>query len=320
MSENPNHSQVAVQYLLGTLSESETERLDELSFTDDEFAESLRAAENDLMDAYAQGELSEADRKQFVLHYLGTTRKRERLKFAQGLYEWAEREESAEVKPRVSEPRKQHWFPGRVLFGAQPLAVRWGAALAALILLVATGILLFQNLRLRQQLRETQARSDELRQSEQKLQEEMQAQRSAAAAAEQEIARLQNERQRSEPEPAKSGTEPAPAGGIVSLILAPPLRGAAEVRTLSVPPGANRVRVLLQLEAADYSAYRVELVDPVARQTLWRRPNLKPSRQGLDISFPADLLKPRHYLLRVIGITSGAGSEIVGDYPFKVVR
>ena len=82
---------------------------------------------------------------------------------------------------------------------------------------MAAGILLFQNLRLRQQLRETQARRDELRQSEQKLQEEMQAQRSAAAAAEQEIARLQNERQRSEQKPAKPGTEPAPPAELFLL-------------------------------------------------------------------------------------------------------
>ena len=118
----------------------------------------------------------------------------------------------------------------------QRLAVQWGVALAALIVLVAAGILLFQNLRLRQQLRETQARRDELRQSEQKLQEEMQAQRSAAAAAEQEIARLQNERQRSEQETGERRNRAGPTRGIVSFILAPPLRGAGEVRSLSVPP------------------------------------------------------------------------------------
>jgi hypothetical protein len=37
------------------------------------------------------------------------------------------------------------------------------------------------------------------------------------------------------------------------------------------PLQPTRTQVLLQLEAADYSAYQVELVDPVACQTLWRR-------------------------------------------------
>ena len=44
-------------YLLGQLPESEAERLDELSITDDECAERIRAVEHDLVDAFARGEL-----------------------------------------------------------------------------------------------------------------------------------------------------------------------------------------------------------------------------------------------------------------------
>src|SRR6185369_17059392 len=114
-------------------------------------------------------------------------------RFAQGLHEWAAREESVEVNPPATAPQPQRWSAGWSLFATQRLAVRWGVALAALIFLVAAGILLFQNLRLRQQLREAQARRDELSQSEQQLQEALQAQ-------------LARERQRSEPELAKPGT------------------------------------------------------------------------------------------------------------------
>jgi hypothetical protein len=46
-----------IQYLLGATSGEETDRLDELSITDDEFASRLRSAENDLVDAYAKGNL-----------------------------------------------------------------------------------------------------------------------------------------------------------------------------------------------------------------------------------------------------------------------
>jgi hypothetical protein len=47
-----------VRYLVGALPDHETERLDELSVADDEFAIRLRAAEHDLVDAYVRGELS----------------------------------------------------------------------------------------------------------------------------------------------------------------------------------------------------------------------------------------------------------------------
>jgi hypothetical protein len=44
------------QYLLGSLPGDEAERLDELSVTDEAFAEALSVAERDLIDAYVQGE------------------------------------------------------------------------------------------------------------------------------------------------------------------------------------------------------------------------------------------------------------------------
>ena len=59
-------------YLLGQLPESETERLDELSITDDECAERIRAVEHDLVDEYARGELQGVVLEQFRSRYLTT--------------------------------------------------------------------------------------------------------------------------------------------------------------------------------------------------------------------------------------------------------
>ncbi len=58
MNQVTYNYEAITQYLLGALPEEEAERLDELSFTSDEFAEALRAAEKDLVDAYLQGELT----------------------------------------------------------------------------------------------------------------------------------------------------------------------------------------------------------------------------------------------------------------------
>ena len=76
MSEDTTQNQVVTQYLLGALSRSETERLDELSFTDDEFAESLQSAEKDLVDDYVQGQLSETNLERFNSYYLSTPLRR----------------------------------------------------------------------------------------------------------------------------------------------------------------------------------------------------------------------------------------------------
>ena len=58
MTTETSSVQTIRDYLLGQLPESETERLDELSITDDECAERIRAVEHDLVDAFARGELA----------------------------------------------------------------------------------------------------------------------------------------------------------------------------------------------------------------------------------------------------------------------
>src|SRR5277367_1394746 len=77
--------QLLIRYLLGQLPEEETERLDELSIVGDDFACRLRDVENDLVDAYASGELSGETLARFQSSYLSSHEGREKLKFAQVL-------------------------------------------------------------------------------------------------------------------------------------------------------------------------------------------------------------------------------------------
>lgn len=76
---------VLIRYLLGLLPEEETERLDELSIVGDDFACRLREVENDLVDAYASGELSGETLAQFELSYLSSAGGREKVRFAESL-------------------------------------------------------------------------------------------------------------------------------------------------------------------------------------------------------------------------------------------
>ena len=72
MDQQTLSDQLITQYLLGSLSSEETERLDELSLSDDEFAVRLQAVENELIDAYVEGEpfRSDAAAVQFILSVL----------------------------------------------------------------------------------------------------------------------------------------------------------------------------------------------------------------------------------------------------------
>src|ERR1700677_2846905 len=73
-------------YLFGLLPRDQTERLDELSVADDEFAARLDTVESDLVDAYVRGELSGDTLARFQTVYLSSPRRRQKVAFAESLY------------------------------------------------------------------------------------------------------------------------------------------------------------------------------------------------------------------------------------------
>jgi hypothetical protein len=58
------------RYLLGELSLEDCQRLENEYLRDDKVWETLITVENDLIDSYAQGGLSEQRRREFEQHYL----------------------------------------------------------------------------------------------------------------------------------------------------------------------------------------------------------------------------------------------------------
>src|SRR5687768_10069375 len=77
-------------YLLGVASTSDTERMDELSVADNEFADLVGAAEKDLIDSYVQGELGADTLGRFEEYYLSSPVRREKVQFAQAFKEYSD--------------------------------------------------------------------------------------------------------------------------------------------------------------------------------------------------------------------------------------
>jgi hypothetical protein len=331
-------------YLLGSLPDAEqTELLDELSFTDDEFAAALKAAENDLVDAYVRGELKGAELERFEKHYLASPLRRERVTFAQSFQLFAEKTTGepatrggAEVSSEPAATRKVSvWLSSLNPFTAWRPALQWGAAFAALALVVACGWLLFENSRLRGRISQAQAGREALGRREIELQKELESERAAGAATGLELARVREERERTEQElkrereqqrAASQQRSASPGGfGIASFILTPQTRGVGQIQTISVSARATDVLMRLELEPNDYSTYRVALLEEASSRTLWRSGKLGAKATGagrtLDVRFRAGLLKPQAvYTLRVTGIRAAGANEIVSDYPFRVVK
>jgi hypothetical protein len=265
-------------YLLGQLPEAETERLDELSITDDACAERIQEVEHDLVDAFARGELHGVTLEQFRSRYLTSPRGREMTRFAEALQSLDE--------PTGVVREKRRW--------------RELLALAAAVLVFASASvwLVLDNRNLRARVSSAESARDE------------------------------RERQLRAAEAARAANTAPPSTGaaltVATLVLAPQLRGAGQLPTVSLADGTRELPVQLDLEPVDYPSYTASFLSSSGDRQLWVADRLMArtagGRRTIDLQLPATLLSPQDYLIRVSGVPARGASEIVGEYRFKVVR
>jgi len=294
-----------IEYLLGALPEKETERFDELSITDEQFAWRLNAAENDLVDAYVRGELSGADLNRFKTTYLSSPKRRHKVEFAEGLLAFEHRTAglAVEKKAQGSIPQSVERLPfWRAILNPR-LVYQWGLAVASLALLVAGGFLLRANLGLRKQVTEAQGQAAKLTQRVAEMERQVDRERAA----------------KQDPRQTEANVDQLK---IVSLLLPPPTRGPSAIETVSLHPGNDLVVLVLTLDSDDFPGYQVKLKDSSANQVLWQSTKLAASGQGrkvVSVGLPARILNQKNYSAQLTGIKGDGSSEIIGDYPFRVL-
>jgi anti-sigma factor RsiW len=168
--------ELVIRYLLGKASEQEQQRLEERYFGDDQFFEHLQALEEELIDAYVNGQLPADERKSFEEGFLSSPDRRQRVEFAKALLQSASREHAAQAAR--SGEKQSSWvrWPG---FWRVPQPVMQLAFTAALVVFGLGGAwLLVQSLRLRAQLAQTVAQQTTLQREGQTLRAEVEQQRS----------------------------------------------------------------------------------------------------------------------------------------------
>ena len=341
MNEQPYNNQSLDEYLLGALPAAETERFDELSFTDQGFAAALQAAEQDLVDHYVHGELSGATLEKFKTHYLASPLRREKVEFAANFQIYAKRHrpEKTALPAAQNSETKRGFFSALNIFNApNPWRQR---SYAAVILLLAAfgGWFLIGNFNRQNDGMLTQRNSTAPREPELKTapnpdnsihsvpeKETAMTNRETAAPPPNAVERTPTNRESmSKKLPPAPQQESVPQISIASFTLAPSLRGANRIPSFSIPKQTRDVAVQLQLETGDFMAYRVQLVDQTDRK-IWRSGSLKSKNEGggnnnkvLNVRFPAKLLKSQTYLLVVSGLNADGETEIISNYPFRSV-
>jgi tetratricopeptide (TPR) repeat protein len=82
MSESQFSDEVLIEYLLGSLSDEESRRIEERFFVDDDLEDRLAALDRDLIDSYVRQELGEERRQRFEERFLSGEGHAKRLLFA----------------------------------------------------------------------------------------------------------------------------------------------------------------------------------------------------------------------------------------------
>lgn len=306
------------EYLLGLLPEAETERLDELSVTEEGFAQKLTVAEHDLLDAYVNGELTVSERAQFQKQYSGSPHRIERVRFAQAFQAINKTREETEVtKSRDSEGKSTSstasffkvstWTP-----------LKWGVVTGCLLLVVASWLFV-QQLRQRSpqiSLQEPGAVSDSGTQRRNDQEQSVGEQPTPGSAAKIEQQPLV------QPSPPQPANRPSPR--VVAFVLKPQMRSVSQPVELTIPDGTTTVALTLQLELSDTNYFRTILVDGSSNRTVWQARRVKSTTSGdvtvLSIRVPAVLLKQQMYRFRVVGIYPNGTEETINEYSFRVVK
>jgi hypothetical protein len=303
---------LAKQYLLGELSESELGKVEEEYFEDDEAFERLNAVEDELIDAYALGQLSLAERKRFEQRLLLSPVQRERVKFSRTLLRTASGAHQIESNiPPLK--RTASWWTSPFNFLQTLNPVLSLSAAAVLILAVLAGWWLIQrnNLRQEQEAQRTNTPPDK----------RIQAGNDNAKPTQQ---TSEAPRPTNQSEGQKPSERPTSSNRIVTFALTEGLvRDLGQSNRLVIPENTGLVRLRISVQQNDYKAYHADLRKTEGDE-VWHRSGIRlesviSGKGTIVLPVAAGILKNGDYILTLSGAAPGR-TEIVGEYSFRVVR
>jgi hypothetical protein len=310
-----------VRYLLGELSDQDRAQIEDLYVSQHELFERLLMCEDEIIDSYVYGTMSDRGRELFQRNFLCSPQRRERVIIAGTLARYAKAHSStrpvqAERKEEVRERPSSFFRPAgspRILTAA------------ALIVLLFGGIFGWRELvRLRSGLEALRAEQSGQQERSRSLEHEIKEQRKLADQLNLELDRERGERGRLEQQLAKLREQKSPAA-IFSLgpgFAKRPGAGQAKILKVEIPSGREMVKFQLALLADQYKTYRV-IVKDENDKTLWQG-YLQSSRTrtgpAVIVRLPSQMFASGNYLLSLSGVLENNGYEHISDFQITVSR
>lgn len=156
MVTRSNIETTRIRYLLGLCSQAERERIESEYFEDEAAFQAMLTAEDDLIDAYARGELTNEERQRFENDFLISLRERDRVKFARAFAGVLSGAQPLERRPHATVLDSFKNFRGR------RVALRIATITVVIVLVVVLSWLLIERRRMTNELRELRAENTEL--------------------------------------------------------------------------------------------------------------------------------------------------------------
>jgi hypothetical protein len=271
MEPRPIDEKSLREYLLGRLDGSECAEIDEKIFADNNFAETVGLAEDEIIEDYLEGTLSGPERQAAEDHFFQSPEHLHKLHFAQLL--------------RRQLGKKKHSDYPRPISPPIPKAFYWAAAISIVVLLALTTGLGIYTAKLRGEVAAERAKNktlqDVLELTRQRIKQDPRLQQDE---------QVQNQEQN--------------GGQEISVVISPiPIDREVGATTLTkYHSGAKWLEIHIAL--IDFSAPTYSAVLKTAKgQEVWSGTNLKASVPGklLVLKVPYKLLSPGTYSLLING-------------------
>ncbi len=294
MKQRADSEKLMIRYLLGDVPEDEQIRIEERFFTDDEYFEQLLALEDDLIDDYVNGELTDRERKQFEEYFLAPPTRRQRVEFAKTFMRAGSLLPLAEIAmPGEARPEPVPWWRTVMVFWRAQSLLRRFALAASVVLALGGSWLIVDTMRLRNQVEQLQA-------------EEFQRDVKAIISA-------------------------PPRDSLAFALFPGRTRDIEGTNRFVIPQDADSVQLRLYLPAVAAgvtdppSRYRA-VVRTAEGNEVWSQDGLEAQRTGLReeaiviLDLPTPILPEGDYIITLSRRKTNGDFEDVGSYQFSVVR
>lgn len=329
MDQTHDYENECERYLLGQLSEQEQTQLEAQYFEDDALFERFLAVKDELVDAYARGQLSAEKRQRFEEHFLATEPRRRRAAEARQFISAVNALAEAPVKPSpgpAQVPAVSWWQSISERVGLPQLVFQGALGLLITASLIG-GWMWFRNFQNRR-AEDARARNE---------QQQLPPQSSETVSPTVEVVPKTGNDQTANvggpegnktasPSPSIANRQPPPPAPaqIASLTLMPfaPRDGGAS-NTLQLKSDTRAVRLQLMFKGDDYRSYSVTLKTLEGQQVMQLRA-LKAvstaSGKSVTLNLDSAILTHQDYIVTLNGVSSAGQSEALAEYYFRVER